>query len=84
MNREELFQREEDCQKAIRTVSRAIIMRLVVTVVLIWAVIAGNMELWVMGLMAFVLVFNVVGALPLIAEWKKQRKLLTELIAKEE
>ena len=84
MDREELFQREEDCQKALRTMSRAIFMRLVVSIVLIWAVFVGEMELWVVGLMALVLVINMTGTLPLVAEWRKQRRLLKELIAMEE
>lgn len=84
MNKDELFEREETCQKAIRTMTRAIFMRAVVTAVLIWAVIAGNMELWVMGLMALVLLINITGTLPLLAEWKKQRRTLKDLIAMEE
>ena len=84
MDKEELFEREEKCQKAIRTISRAIFMRAVVTAVLIWAVFTGNMELWAVGLMALVLLINVFGTLPLIAEWKKQRTLLKELIELEE
>ena len=84
MNREELFEQEEKCLKAIRTVRKAVFMRIFVTGLLIWAVIVGQMELWVMGLMAFVLLINLVGALPLIQEWKKQKRLLKELIAQEE
>lgn len=84
MDREELFQREEDCQKAIRTMNRAIFMRAVVSAALVWAVVVGNMELWVIGLMVLVMFINAAGTLPLIAEWKKQRQLLKDLIAQEE
>ena len=84
MNQDELFQQEEDCQKAIRTVTKALFMRVFVCAVLIWAVIAADMALWAAGLMLFVLAINVLGALPLLQEWKKQRQHLKDLIAQEE
>ena len=84
MTNEELFEQEEKCLKSIRTVRKAVFMRILVTGLLIWAVIVGQMDLWVVGLMAFVLLINVVGALPLVKEWKKQKQLLKELIAQEE
>ena len=83
MTNDELFELEEKCIKSIRTVRKAVFMRIFVTGLLIWAVVVGNMDLWVMGLMAFVMIINIIGALPLVSEWKKQRKLLQELIAQE-
>lgn len=84
MNREELFEREERCQKAIRTVRKAVFMRIFVTGLLIWAAFRSHLEIWVVGLLMLVMVMNLTGLLPLIAEWKKQRSLLQELIAQEE
>lgn len=78
------FQREERCRKAIRTVSKAIAMRIFVCVILIWAVLQTNMEQWVIGLMAFVLIINLTGLLPLITELKKRRKELKEIIEEDE
>lgn len=77
------FEREERCRKAIRTVSKAILMRLFVTVILVWALLQTSLELWVIGLMAFVLIINLSGLLPLGAELKKQRKELKEILTEE-
>lgn len=80
MDRDELFEREEKCQKAIRTVRKAVGMRLLVTVLLIWAAFGSHMELWATGLLLLVTMINLTGTLPLILEWKKQRQILRELI----
>ena len=78
------WQREERCRKTIKTVSKAIFMRLFVTALLIWAVFQTSRELWIVGLMAFVLIINLTGILPLAAEWKKQRKILKDIIAEDD
>ena len=77
------FEREERCRKAIRTVSKAILMRLFVTVILVSAPLQTGPELWVIGLIAFVLVINLSGLLPLGTELKKQRKELKEILTEE-
>lgn len=84
MDRDELFEREEKCQKAIRTVRKAVFMRAFVTVLLLWAAFGQHMELWATGLLLAVAVMNIFGTLPLVQEWKKQKKQLRELIAMEE
>lgn len=84
MDKNELFAQEEKCQKAIRTVRRAVLMRLVVTAVLIWAMILSAGEALAIGLLLLALVLNLTSALPLVAEWKKQHARLKELIALEE
>ena len=84
MTNDELFEKEENCLKAIATVRKAVLMRLLVTVLLIWAVVVNPGQLWTSGLLVLVLMVNLVGSLPLIAEWKKQRKLYKDLIAQEE
>lgn len=83
MDQEELFEREENCLKAIRTVRRAVIMRVVITALLIWAVAVNPAQLWTSGLLVLIMIMNLVGSLPLIGEWKKQKQLLKELIAQE-
>lgn len=84
MDKNELFAQEEKCQKAIRTVRRAVLMRLVVTAVLVWAMILSAGEALAIGLLLLALVLNLTSALPLVAEWKKQHARLKELIAMEE
>jgi len=84
MDKEELFEREEKCLKAIRTVRKAVFMRLFVTALLLWTAVSSCVQLWAVGLLLLVMVLNLAGALPLITEWKKQKKLLNELIDMEE
>ena len=79
----DLYEREEQCINAIRTVRRAVFMRLLVLVLMIFAVAKNPREAMVWGLMLFVLIVDVLGALPLIAEWKKQKQQLDDLIAQE-
>ena len=83
-NAPDLYEREEQCVKSIRTVRRAVLMRILVAAILVCAVAGNPTRLAVWGLAIFVLVVDIVGALPLIAEWKKQKQLLKDLIAQEE
>lgn len=76
--------REDRCRKALKTVSKAIFMRLFVTAILIWAVLQADMDLWVVGLMILVMVVNLTGMLPLITEWKKRRKELKQILEEDE
>lgn len=80
----DLLEREERCQKAMKTVGKAIFMRLVVCALLIWVVLSTVQELWVAGLILLVLLINVTGTLPLIAELKKRRAEWKQLLAEEE
>ena len=77
----DLAERQERCQKAMKTVGKAIFMRLVICILLIFIVISSIREIWVAGLILLVLLINVTGSLPLISEMKKRRaewKLLLE------
>ena len=69
---DELMEREDKCRKALKTVGKAIFMRLFVTALVVWIVIQNGMEFWVMGLMLFVLLINLGGLLPLCGELKKR------------
>lgn len=76
-----LEEREERCQKAVKVVMKAIVMRLVVFTILLLAVFRSGMPLWAAGLMMLVMLINLTGILPLTAELKKRRqewKLLLE------
>ena len=77
------FEREERCRKALRTVRKAELMRLLVTGVLLWVLLQSSMDKWSVGLMAFVLIINLTGLFPLVSEWKKQRLKLKEILTEE-
>jgi hypothetical protein len=81
---EDLYEREERCQKAIRTVRKALLMRLVVDGLMIWLVIRNPDQVWSWGLSAFVLLINTLGAVPLWQELQKQKMHLRSLIEQEE
>lgn len=78
------YDREEQCRKTIRVVTRAILMRIVVSVLLLIMVIRAGAFPAVLGLCAFVLLIAVSGAVPLARELGKQRKLLKECLAQQE
>lgn len=80
----DLPEREERCQKAMKTVAKAIFMRLVISGLLVWVIVSCVRELWVVGLMLLVLLINVTGSLPLIAELKKRRIEWKNLLEEEE
>lgn len=80
----DLLEREERCQKAMKTVTKAIFMRMAVTGLLVWVIFSRIRELWVAGLMLLVLLINVTGSLPLIAELKKRRMEWKSLLEEEE
>ena len=80
----DLLEREERCQKAMKTVTKAIFMRMAVTGLLVWVIFSRIRELWVAGLMLLVLLINVTGSLPLIAELNKRRIEWKNLLEEEE
>lgn len=80
----DLVEREERCQKAIKTVARAIVMRLFICCILIWAVIRSYIQLWAVGLLVLVMVMNITGIIPLAAELKKRRQEWKKLLLEEE
>lgn len=79
-----LEERQERCQKAVKVVVKAIAMRLFVFAILILAVIRSGMPLWAAGLMMLVMVLNLTGILPLVAELKKRRQEWKLLLEEEE
>lgn len=82
--KEELFLEEERCQKTIKTVGRALFMRLVVAVLMVWVAMGNRTQVWAWGLAAFVLLVDLTGGAVLWKEYRKQRKRLKDLIAQEE
>lgn len=83
MQEQDLFEREEQCQKAIRTVRKAILMRAVVAVLMVWGVYSNPGHAWAWGIAAFVMLTDLLGAYPLVKELKRQKQLLKDLIAQE-
>ena len=80
----DLYEREEQCLKAIKTVRKAVFMRILVAALMVWAVAMQPKQPIVWGLMVFVLLIDVLGAWPLVQEWKRQKKLFEELVSQEE
>lgn len=75
-----LMEQEENCRKGLNTLAKALVMRIFVLALLVFIVLRKDMELWVMGLMIFVLIITLAGALPLVTEWKKQRRKLKSIL----
>jgi len=80
----DILDREERCRKAIRTLTKAIVIRLFICVLLIWVVFRTDLALWTVGLMIFVMANNIAGILPLTAELKKRRQEWNALLEEEE
>ena len=83
-DQDDLFEREEQCQKAIRTVAKAIFMRFVILLLMAWVVISNPTQIWAWGVAVLVLLINLMGCFPLIQEYRKQKSKLRELIDMEE
>lgn len=77
---DELMEAEEKCRKAMKTVTKAIIMRLSVTGLLLWITLQSGMELWAVGLITLVLLINLSGLLPLGTELRKRLKELNSIL----
>ena len=77
---DELMKREEKCRKSIKTVGKALIMRLFITGLLVWILLRSGMELWVIGLMGCVMLITLGGMLPLWAELRKRTRELKDIM----
>lgn len=80
----DILEQEDQCRKVLRTVGKAVFIRLFVAGILILAMFTTSMEIWVVGLMVFALVINLTGMLPLILEWRKQLGILKEILAQDD
>ena len=84
LSSDDLYDREEKCIKAIRVVRKALLMRLVMALLMVWMVMTQPASAMVWGIALFVMFIIATGSWPLVLEWKKQKNLLRELIAQEE
>ena len=72
------YDREERCRKTIRTLLKAIVMRIAAGVLLAVAVIRANAAPIAMGLTGFALLLILSGLIPLVRELKKQKGVLDQ------
>lgn len=75
---------EDRCRRALKTVAKAIAMRIFVLGILGWVALRNGMSGWVIGILVLVGIINLTGIAPLYSEWKKQRRILREIIEADE
>lgn len=78
-----LFEQEERCLKAKKAVAQACVLRLAVSVLLVFILVVGPRSGLLWGLVGMVLLVNLAGALPLAMEWKKLRRKYRDLCSQE-
>lgn len=81
---EDVYGREDRCRRVIKNVTKAIVMRLVVVVLVIWAFTRADPNPWLIGLMLLVVLITVSSLPILLKERKARRKELKALIESEE
>ena len=74
------YDREERCRKTIRTLLKAIVMRIAAGVLLAVAMIRANAAPVALGLTGFAMLLILSGLLPLTGELKKQRVILKDCL----
>lgn len=80
----DVYDREDRCRRAIKNVTRAIVMRLVVVALVVWAFTRAETNLWLIGLMLLVVLITVSSLPILIKELMDRRKEWKNLIESEE
>ena len=78
------YDREERCRKTIRTLLRAIIIRVAAGVLLAVAVVRVGASSLALGLTGFALLLILMGLFPLTMELKKQKGILKECLNQQE
>ena len=74
------YDREERCRKTMRTLLRAIIVRIAAGVLLAVAVVRVGASSLALGLTGFALLLILSGLFPLVMELKKQKRILKECL----
>lgn len=80
----DLYEREEQCSRALKQVAKACVMRIVVTGLLLFVLLYEHRELWLWGLLGLVMLLNLAGLFPLVAEVKRRLKELKQLRSMED
>ena len=78
------YDQEERCRKAIRTLDKAIAMRIAAGILLLVAVIRSGAVPVAVGLSGFLLLILLAGTVPLVRELKKQNSLRAESLKRQE
>lgn len=81
---EDVYEREERCRRVIKNVTKAIVMRLVVVALVIWAFTRAETNPWFIGLLLLVVLITVSSLPILLKELNARRKELKALIESEE
>ena len=81
---EDVYEREERCRRVIKNVTKAIVMRLVVVALVIWAFTRAETNPWLIELMLLVVLITVSSLPILLKELNARRKELKALIESEE
>lgn len=81
---EDVYEREERCRRVIKNVTKAIVMRLVVVALVIWAFTRAEANPWLIGLLLLVVLITVSSLPILLKELNARRKELKALIESEE
>lgn len=81
---EDVYDREDRCRRVIKNVTKAIVMRLVVVALVVWAFTRAETNPWLIGLMLLVVLITLSSLPILIKELTARRKELKDLINSEE
>lgn len=80
----DLYEREEQCSRALKQVAKACVMRIVVTGLLLFVLLYEQRALWFLGLLGLVMLLNLAGLLPLLGEVKRRLRELKQLRSMED
>lgn len=80
---ESVYARIERCEKTIRIIRRSVLMRLVLTVLLIYIPFAADVPGAAAVMILLVCLMNLSGLLPLISQWKSKKQELDKLLDEE-
>lgn len=80
----DLYEREEQCSRALKQVAKACVMRIVVTGLLLFVLLYEQRALWFWGLLGLVMLLNLAGLLPLLGEVKRRLQELKQLRSMED
>ena len=78
------YDREERCRKALRTIRKAVFMRILAGALLLYGVIRAGANPVALGLTAFALVMILAGVFPLAGELRKQKGILKDCLEEQE
>lgn len=79
----DVYQRIEHCEKNLKTIRRAVLMRIFLTALLVYIPFAAKLQGGVVALMIFVVLINVSGLIPLVQQWKLKKEELDKLLDEE-